>query len=122
LRIAGGEPANTTKTLEKRAEMDSRKKKALASKGWTVGSTTDFLGLSPEEARFIELKLALAASLRAERLRQEVTQVELAKLLGTSQSRVAKMEAADPTVTVDLLLKALLVLGITKKQLAKIIA
>jgi hypothetical protein len=102
--------------------MDTRKKKALASKGWAVGSTTDFLGLSPEEARFIELKLALAASLRAERLRQEVTQVDLAKLLGTSQSRVAKMEAADPTVTVDLLLKALLMLGITKKQLAKIIA
>lgn len=101
--------------------MDSQKKKALASKGWTVGSTTEFLGLSFEEARFIELKFALSASLRAERLRQDITQVELAKLLGTSQSRVAKMEAADPTVTVDLLIKALLVLGITKKQLAKII-
>lgn len=102
--------------------MDGRKKKTLASRGWTVGSTATFLGLSPEESRFIELKLALAASLRAERLRQDVTQVDLAKLLGTSQSRLAKMEAADPTVTVDLLLKALLALGMTKKQLAKIIA
>jgi DNA-binding XRE family transcriptional regulator len=102
--------------------MDSRKKKTLTARGWVVGSAADFLGLSAEESRFIELKLALGASLRAERLRQDVTQLELAKLLGTSQSRVAKMEAADPTVTVDLLLKALLSLGITKKQLAKIIA
>ncbi len=102
--------------------MDSQKKKALAAKGWKVGSTAEFIGLSSEESRFIELKLALSGSLRTERLRQDVTQVELAKLLGTSQSRVAKMEAADPTVTVDLLLKALLVLGVTKKQLAKIIA
>lgn len=66
--------------------MDNWEKRALASKGWTVGSTTDFLGMSPEEARFIELKLALAASLRAERLRQDVTQVEFAKLLGTSHA------------------------------------
>ncbi|MDO9695686.1 MAG: helix-turn-helix transcriptional regulator [Candidatus Latescibacteria bacterium] len=102
--------------------MDSQKKKALAAKGWRVGSATEFLGLSPEESRFIELKLALSGSLRVERLRQDVTQAELAKLLGSSQSRIAKMEAADPTVTVDLLLKALLVLGVTKKQLAKIIA
>lgn len=102
--------------------MDSRKKKTLASRGWTMGSPATFLGLSPEESRFIELKLALAASLRAERLRQDITQAELARLLGTSQSRLAKMEAADPTVTADLLLKALVALGMTRKQLAKIVA
>jgi transcriptional regulator with XRE-family HTH domain len=87
-----------------------------------VGTAAGFLGLSPEESRFIELKLSLGASLKAERLRQDITQAELAKLLGTSQSRLAKMEAADPTVTVDLLLKALLAPGMTKKQLAKIVA
>lgn len=101
--------------------MDSKKKKKLEAKGWTVGTTADFLELSPEEARFIELKLALSESLKTERLKQNVTQVELAKMLGSSQSRVAKMEAGDPSVTVDLLLKALLTLGITKKQLSKII-
>ena len=68
------------------------------------------------------MKLALSASLREERTRQGVTQVELAKLIGSSQSRVAKMEAGDPTVTVDLLLKALLTLGVTTKQLSRIIA
>jgi DNA-binding XRE family transcriptional regulator len=102
--------------------MDNKKKKKLEAKGWTVGSAADFLELSPEEARFIELKLALRESLKTERLRKGVTQTELAKMLGSSQSRVAKMEAGDPSVTVDLLLKALLTLGITKKQLSKIIA
>jgi DNA-binding transcriptional regulator YiaG len=102
--------------------MDSKKKRALESKGWAVGNAADFLNLSPEETRFIELKLALSASLKAERLKQGVTQMELARLLGSSQSRVAKMEAGDPSVTVDLLLKALLTLGLSKRQVAKIIA
>ena len=102
--------------------MDSKKKKKLEAKGWVVGDTSDFLQLTAEEARYIELKLALSGSLKAERLKQQVTQVELAKMIGSCQSRVAKMESGDPAVTVDLLLKALLTLGLTKKQLAKIIA
>ena len=102
--------------------MDSKKKKKLEARGWVTGDASDFLGLSPEEARFIDLKLALKDSLKAERLKQNITQVELAKMIGSSQSRVAKMEAGDPSVSVDLLLKALLTLGVTKKQLSKIIA
>ena len=102
--------------------MDSKKKKKLEAKGWVTGDASDFLGLSPEEARFIDLKLALKNSLKAERLKQRITQVELAKMIGSSQSRVAKMEAGDPSVSVDLLLKALLTLGVTNKQLSKIIA
>jgi DNA-binding XRE family transcriptional regulator len=102
--------------------VDSKKKKKLEAKGWVVGDAGEFLRLTAEEARYIELKLSLSESLKAERLKQQVTQVELAKMIGSSQSRVAKMEAGDPAVTVDLLLKALLTLGVTKKQLAKIIA
>lgn len=102
--------------------MDSKKKKKLEAKGWVVGDAGEFLQLTAEEARYIELKLSLSESLKAERLKQQVTQVELAKMIGSSQSRVAKMEAGDPAVTVDLLLKALLTLGVTRKQLAKIIA
>lgn len=101
--------------------MDREKKKKLESRGWTSGDASDFLGLSPEEAGYIELKLALSASLKAERVKQGLSQVELAKLIRSSQSRVAKMEACDPSVSVDLLLKALLSLGVTKKQLCKII-
>ena len=102
--------------------MDRKKEKKLKSKGWAVGTAADFLELSPEETRYIELKLALSASLKEERQKQGVTQVELAKLMRSSQSRIAKMEAGDPKVSVDLLLKALLTLGVTKKQLSKIIA
>jgi len=102
--------------------MDKRKRKRLIEKGWRVGDAQDFLDLTPEETQFIELKLALSASLRAERKNQGLTQVALAKLLQTSQSRVAKMEGGDPTVSVDLLLKALVELGLSNKQLSRIIA
>lgn len=105
-----------------RFEMDRKKLKNLQAKGWVVGDAADFLGLTPEETRYIELKLALRDSLKAERVKRGITQVELAKALGSSQSRVAKMEAGDPSVSVDLLLKALLCLGVTNKQLSKIIA
>ena len=102
--------------------MDRKKHKRLVARGWTVGTPQDFLGLTQEEARFIELKLSLSQALREERLRQEMTQVELAHRLGSSQSRVAKMESGDPKVTIDLLLKALLALGMTKDRIAEIIA
>jgi len=102
--------------------MDSKKLKNLKAKGWAVGDAKDFLELTPEEARYIDLKLALRDSLKAERTKQGITQVEMAKMLGSSQSRVAKMEAGDPSVSVDLLLKALLCLGVTNRQLSKIIS
>jgi len=102
--------------------MDRKKENALKSRGWTVGSAGDFLDLTPEEARYIELKLALSRGLKDERQQQGMTQVDLARLMQSSQSRIAKMEGGDPTVSVDLLLKALLTLGLTRKQLAGMIA
>jgi hypothetical protein len=102
--------------------MDARKRKSLTAKGWKFGTAADFLSLTPEESRFIELKMALGASVKAERLRQNLTQTDLAKLIGSSQSRVAKMEGVDPAATVDLLLKALLAMGVTRRQLARLIA
>ena len=102
--------------------MDKRMMKRLEAAGWKTGNTTEFLGLSPEEAAFIELKLAMTRSLRTERTKQGVTQTGLAKLIGSSQSRIAKMEAGDPSVSIDLLLRALLALGFTKRELSKIIA
>lgn len=100
--------------------MDSKKKKEIEAKGWITGDASDFLDLSPEEARLIDLKLALRASLKDERKKRNVTQEELAKAMGSSQSRIAKMERGDPAVSVDLLLKALMSLGMTNKQISKI--
>jgi len=102
--------------------MRSDKKKRLEAAGWTVGDAGDFLKLSPEEREFIELKLALASFLRRFRQKRRWTQTQVASKLGSSQSRVAKMEAGDRTVSVDLLLKSLLVLGVSRAEVARAIA
>jgi DNA-binding XRE family transcriptional regulator len=102
--------------------MDKAKQKRLEAKGWKVGTATDFLGLSAEEARYIELKLALSEHLKRRRIRKKLTQEQLAKLMSSSQSRVAKMEAGDPSVSLDLLVRSLLTLGASEKDLAKVIS
>jgi len=102
--------------------MDKRKKKDLQSKGYTVGTVEEFLGLSQEESEYIELKFALSDALAKRRKKSNLTQAQLAKMLKSSQSRVAKMEKGDPTVSVDLLVKSLLALGADKKSIARAIA
>ena len=102
--------------------MREGKSKKLLAKGWKTGNAKDFLGLSTEEESYIELRLKLADGLKARRRSKGVTQVELAASLKSSQSRVAKMEAGDPTVSLDLLVKSLLVLGASNRELAAIIA
>jgi predicted transcriptional regulator len=102
--------------------MRKAKRMRLERAGWRVGSTREFLGLNAEEAAFIELKLSLAQSLRRERQKQGLTQTQLAKRLESSQSRVAKMEAGDRSVSLDLLVRSLLAIGTTKRQLARMIA
>jgi DNA-binding XRE family transcriptional regulator len=102
--------------------MDKAKRKRIEAKGWKVGTTSEFLGLSPEEARYIELKLALSEHLRRRRVRRKLTQEQFAKLLSSSQSRVAKMESGDPSVSLDLLIRSLLALGTSERDLAKVIA
>jgi len=102
--------------------MDTKTRRKLERAGWAVGTAEDFLGLSPEEVAFLEMKSALARGLKEERQAQSLTQTQVAAMIGSSQSRVAKMEGADPTVSVDLLVKALLALGIKRADLATIIA
>lgn len=99
--------------------MKKSKKERLEAAGWRVGSAADFLGLTKKEVALIEMKLGLAASLRRLRVAKKLTQTQLAQRLGSSQSRVAKMEAADSSVSIDLLASALLELGATRSQVAK---
>src|SRR5436190_685885 len=98
--------------------MKLSKKKKLEAKGWKIGSAEEFLNLSKDEAEFVQLKLNLARCLKEKRIRKKYSQVDLAKELKSSQSRIAKMENADPTVTMDLLIHSLLFLGTTRKELA----
>src|SRR5260370_14578092 len=86
------------------------KKQRLERAGWLVGDSAEFLQLSVEENRFIELKLALATGVRELRERRGWTQAALAHRLGSSQSRVAKMEAADRSVSLDFIMRSLLAL------------
>ena len=101
--------------------MRESKKKRLEKKGWKVGDAADFLELTPEESAYIELKLKLAENLRKRRRRRRMTQVQVAKLMRSSQSRVAKMEAGDTSVSVDLLIRSLLALGASRREVGKII-
>ena len=99
--------------------MNPSKRKRLESKGWKVGSVQDFLGLSNEEAAYIELKFGLAKNLQKRRQALKITQTDLAKRLRSSQSRIAKMEAGDPSVSLDLLIRSLLALGVSKQSLQR---
>jgi DNA-binding XRE family transcriptional regulator len=95
------------------------KKQRLERAGWVVGDSAEFLQLSAEENRFIELKLALATGVRELRERKGLTQAALAHRLGSSQSRVAKMEAGDRSVSLDLIMRSLLTIGATAADIAK---
>jgi DNA-binding XRE family transcriptional regulator len=102
--------------------MHSSKRKHLEEKGWRVGSTKEFLGLSAEEEAYIEIKLRLSESFREHRLRREMTQSDVAKVIKSSQSRIAKMEAGDSSVSLDLLVRSLLALGASRKGVIQLIA
>ena len=101
--------------------MRAGKRKHLEAKGWKAGSVEEFLGLSEQESAYIELRLKLARGLKARRHARGVSQIQLAKAVQSSQSRVAKMEAGDPTVSLDLLVRSLLALGASSRDLGRII-
>jgi DNA-binding XRE family transcriptional regulator len=102
--------------------MNKRKAKKLEAKGWKIGTADEFLNLSPEESEYIDLKLSLGKNVKIIRMSKKISQVELAKKIKSSQSRIAKIEIGDPSVSIDLQVKTLLFLGVTRKDLAKIIS
>jgi predicted transcriptional regulator len=102
--------------------MKTAKRKKLESKGWRVGTTEEFLNLSPEESAYVEIKLKLSKNLRHQRQKKNISQEEFARLIKSSQSRIAKMEAGDPSVSIDLLVRSLLALGTSQKTLAQILS
>ncbi len=101
--------------------MNKSKRKRLESKGFKVGNVQEFLDLSPEEAKYIELKIALGKELQVYRKARRFTQTEFARKIKSSQSRVAKMESGDPSVSLDLMVRSLFALGASRKHLAEIV-
>ncbi len=102
--------------------MRSSKRRRLETRGWKVGSTKELLGLSSPEEAYIEIKLHLAESLRNQRKRRRMTQSELAKVIKSSQSRVAKMEAGEGSVSLDLLVRSLLALGASSRRVIQFLS
>ena len=102
--------------------MRKTKKDRLEKKGWRVGTVEEFLDLTPDESSYIELKIRLGENLRKRRVRHKMTQIDLAKRIKSSQSRVAKMESGDPSVSLDLLIRSLLALGTSNRDLGKIVS
>ncbi len=101
--------------------MDEVRQERLRTKGWRIGTVTEFLDLTPEEAALIEIKLALSKSLR-ERREKRMTQVELAERMHSSQPRIAKAEGGDRSVSLDLLMRAMLATGATPREIGAAIA
>jgi predicted XRE-type DNA-binding protein len=102
--------------------VDEARRARLEAAGWRFGDAADFLQLAPDEAAFVEVKLALASYLRDVRRQNAWTQTQVAERLGSSQSRVAKMEAAHRSVSLDLLVRSLLALGATPSDVGRVIA
>ena len=102
--------------------MRRSKQERLEAKGWRIGTAQEFLGLSDEETAYVQLRLRLADGLRRRRRKRNLSQADLAKLLHSSQSRVAKMEAGDPPVSIDLLVRSLLAPGASNRDLARAIS
>ena len=101
--------------------MDPNKRKRLEAKGWKVGGVDTFLGLTAVESAMIEVKLALRRAIREWRLRQNISQEELARRMGSSQPRIAAVEAGDPHASIDLLVRALLELGASRADISALI-
>ena len=102
--------------------MDKQKKERLEKKGWIVGDVGDFLGLSPAEMAIVEMKVALAKALVNKRKNCGKTQVLAAVLANTSQSRYAKVEHADASVSLELMIKMYFALGANKRELLKVLS
>lgn len=99
--------------------MKPERKERLERAGFKIGNADQFLGLSTEESALVSVRLSLAREVRKRRLGLHYSQAELARRLGSSQSRIAKLEAAEPDVSLDLLFRALLATGAKVPEIGK---
>jgi DNA-binding XRE family transcriptional regulator len=97
--------------------MNTNKLERLKAEGWAVGNAEDFLKLSDEEARLVALKLSLVNAVKKSRIKRKLSQVDLAQRMKSSQSRIAKIEAGDPSVSLDLMVRALIASGATTRDI-----
>jgi plasmid maintenance system antidote protein VapI len=115
--FAKGGYENLRMSLEEK--MNKFARDSLKNHGYKIGDASEFLNLTDEESAFVEMKVSLAQFLLEKRKDNHLTQIEFAKLIRSSQSRVAKMEKGEPSVTIDLILRSLIALGTGPKEIAR---
>ena len=67
----------------------------------------------------VELKLMPTDAIKASRQKRGLSQIDLARKMRSSQSRVAKIEAGDPSVSLDLIVRAFFATGATRRELQR---
>ena len=97
--------------------MKTAKLERLQAVGWKVGSAEDFLQLNDDEARLVALKLSLISAVKKSRVKRKLSQIDLAQRMKSSQSRIAKIEAGDRSVSLDLIVRALIASGATTRDI-----
>ncbi|MBO4435298.1 MAG: helix-turn-helix transcriptional regulator [Fibrobacter sp.] len=101
--------------------MDKAKKESLEKKGWKFGDVDEYLGLTPAEMVIVEMKAELAKALIKKRKKSGMSQTEASAKAQTSQSRYAKAEHSDSSVSLELMIKLFFSLGADKKELFKVL-
>ena len=97
--------------------MKTDKLARLQTVGWKVSNAEDFLQLSDEETRLVALKLSLISAVKKSRIKRKLSQIDLAQRMKSSQSRIAKIEAGDSSVSLDLIVRALIASGATTRDI-----
>lgn len=97
--------------------MKNDKLKRLKAAGWKIGNAEDFLQLSEEESKLVAIKWSLMCAVKKSRIKRNISQIDLAQRMKSSQSRIAKIEAGDSSISLDLILRALIATGATKRDI-----
>jgi predicted XRE-type DNA-binding protein len=95
---------------------------ALVGSEWCEGDAGDFLQLTPEHSALVSIRVDLSERLLRLRWAQDWKQADVAGRLRASRATVSKMENADMSVSLDALLRALLTLGLSQRQVGFAIA
>jgi DNA-binding XRE family transcriptional regulator len=102
--------------------MDTLKRRRLEEAGFQVGTVADFLGLTPPQSELLEIRLALTRAIRKQREARGLSPYQLAEKIGVTEAQFVKVEVGDPHASIDLLVKALVASGMTRRELAAVIA
>jgi predicted XRE-type DNA-binding protein len=101
--------------------MNADRKKRLEAAGFKFGTVGELFNLSEAEELLVEVKVALAEAIRELREVRSLSQADLARLIGSGQARVSKLERSLESTSLDTLFRCMIVLGASRQDLAETI-